>query len=213
MRMGRTTRAAGAAVALVSMLIVTSCGSSDDGQSSDTATSPSTEAPDYAATLQEQIPELMQQNAIPGAAVLIRSRDDGDWTATFGTKEIGTEKPITLDDYWRIASNTKTMTATIVLQLVQEGELALDDPLDKFVPGFPNGDVISIGQLLEMRSGLYSYTSDVAFNATLDDDPRRVYTPDELLAIARPQPSQFAPGTEFNYSNTNYVLLGVIIEN
>ena len=68
--------------------------------------------------------------------------------------------------------------------------------------------MISIGQLLEMRSGLYSYTSDETFNTSLDDDPRREYTPDELLAIAKPQPAQFAPGTEFNDSNTNYVLLG-----
>ena len=104
------------------------------------------------------------------------------------------------------------MTATVVLQLVEEGKIKLEDPLSKYVEGFPNGDEISIGQLLEMRSGLYSYTFDPAFNATLDDDPRHVYTPEELLAIARPQPAQFAPGTEFDYSNTNYVLLGVIIE-
>ncbi len=153
----------------------------------------------------------MKQNAIPGASVLVRT-PEGDWSAQFGTREVGTEEPITAGDYWRIASNTKTMTATIILQLVQEGALALDDPLSKFVDGFPNGDEISIGQLLEMRSGLYSYTADEAFNATLDDDPLREYTPDELLAIAQPQPAQFAPGTQFNYSNTNYVLLGVIIE-
>jgi D-alanyl-D-alanine carboxypeptidase len=215
--MGRTTRSlgrsVGAAVALVSVLVVASCGSSDDGgsESSETTTPSSTEAPDYAAALEQVIPEVMEQNAIPGASVLIRT-PDGDFSAQFGTKKLGTEEPIRADDYWRIASNTKTMTATVALQLVQEGELALDDPLDKFVTGFPNGDVISVGQLLEMRSGLYSYTSDEAFNATLDDDPERIYTPDELLAIAKPQAPLFAPGAEFNYSNTNYVLLGLIIE-
>ncbi len=212
--MRRTKRSVGVALALTTIFVIASCGSSDDGDS--TSKSPSTtsksKAPAYAATLEQQIPELMKENAIPGAAVLIRSGDQGDWTATFGTRAIGTDEPISLDDYWRIASNTKTMTATVVLQLVQEGKIELEDPLSKYVEGFPNGDQISIGQLLEMRSGLYSYTFDPAFNATLDDDPRHVYTPDELLAIARPQPAQFAPGTEFDYSNTNYVLLGVIIE-
>jgi D-alanyl-D-alanine carboxypeptidase len=215
----RSNRSVGAALALVTTLVFAACGSSDDGDSASSSTAKSTSTsgssskePAYAATLQEQIPQLMEENAIPGAAVLIRSGEQGDWTSTFGTGTIGEDRPITLDDYWRIASNTKTMTAAVALQLVQEGKLALDDPLDKFVPGFPNGDVISVGQLLEMRSGLYSYTFDPTFNATLDDDPRRVYTPDELLAIARPQPAQFAPGTEFEYSNTNYVLLGLIIE-
>lgn len=210
--MGRTTRSVGTAVALVAMLVFASCSSSDDGDSTSKSTTPSTKEPAYAATLQEQIPALMKENAIPGAAVLIRSGDQGDWKATFGTRAIGTDEPITLDEHWRIASNTKTMTATVMLQLVQEGKIKLEDPLSKYVQGFPNGDQISIGQLLEMRSGLYSYTSDPAFNATLDDDPRRVYTPDELLAIARPQPPLFPPGEMFNYSNTNYVLLGVIIE-
>lgn len=210
--MGRTRRSVGAAVALVSILVFASCSSSDDGDSTSKSTKPTTKLPEYAATLQEQIPALVKENAIPGAAVLVRSGDQGDWTATFGTRAIGKDEPISLDDYWRIASNTKTMTATVMLQLVQEGKIKLEDPLSKYVPGFPNGDQIRIGQLLEMRSGLYSFTSDAAFNATLDDDPRHVYTPDELLAIARPQPPLFPPGEMFNYSNTNYVLLGVIIE-
>src|SRR4029078_13448715 len=127
-----------------------SCSSSDDGDSSSKATPPSSKVPAYAATLQQQIPGLMQENAIPGAAVLIRSGDQGDWSATFGTRAIGTDEAISLDDYWRIASNTKTMTGNVVLQLVREGKLALADPLSKYVQGFPNGDEISIGQLLEM---------------------------------------------------------------
>jgi D-alanyl-D-alanine carboxypeptidase len=238
--MGRTAGSIGVALAVTSALAIAACSSSDVGESSEpsrssqtsaptstaapstttalsttgavstTTTPSSTEAPDY-ASLQQELPALMSQNAIPGASVLVRT-PEGEWTAQFGTRELGTDEPITAGDYWRIASNTKTMTATIVLQLVQEQKLALDDPLSKFVDGFPNADEISIGQLLEMRSGLYSYTSDEAFNATLDDDPLRVYTPDELLAIAKPQPAQFAPGTQFNYSNTNYVLLGIIIE-
>jgi D-alanyl-D-alanine carboxypeptidase len=199
-------------VATVGALAMSACGSSDDS-SSPPATSVTTGRPaTYAATLQAQIPQVMKENAIPGVIVLVRSRDQGDWSVTFGTAEIGTTKPMSMDDSFRIGSNTKTMTSTVILQLVQEGKLSLDDPLDKYVPGFPNGDRITVAQLAEMRSGLYSYSSDLGFNETLDKEPQKAWTPDELLAIARPQPPLFAPGAQFDYSNTNTVLLGIIIE-
>ena len=139
--MGRTKRSVGVALALVAMLVIASCGSSDDGDSASTSTSTSTKPdskkPAYAATLQQQIPELMKQNAIPGAAILIRVGRQGDWTAQFGTRAIGTDEPISLDDYWRIASNTKTMTATVVLQLVQEGKLGARRPALEVRRGLP----------------------------------------------------------------------------
>jgi D-alanyl-D-alanine carboxypeptidase len=166
----------------------------------------------YAKALKAQIPKIMKANAIPGALVLIRSRDHGDWSATFGTREIGKKDPVSIDDYFRIASNTKSMTGTVILQLVQEGKLDLGAPLSKFVPGFANGDKITIAQLCEMRSGLYSFTSDPGFNEALDKEPQKVWTPEALLAIARPRPALFSPGERFDYSNTNFVLLGVIIE-
>ena len=139
--------------------------------------------PDYALTLQSEIPRLMQANVIPGAVVLIRSPRRGDWSAAFGTRALGTSEPMTRVDHFRVGSNTKTMTATVILQLVQEGKLRLDDPVAKYVAGVPNGERITIANLLEMRSGLYSYTLDPTFNATLDRDPGKVWTPQELLAI------------------------------
>ena len=71
--------------------------------------------------------------------------------------------PVSTTDHARFGSITKSMTATIILQLVQEGLLTLDDPVSKFVPGVPDGDNITVAQLLEMRSGLYSYTNDPTF--------------------------------------------------
>ncbi|MFN9870420.1 MAG: serine hydrolase domain-containing protein [Cyanobacteriota bacterium] len=168
--------------------------------------------PDYALTLQSEIPRLMQANVIPGAVVLIRSPRRGDWSAAFGTRALGTSEPMTRVDHFRVGSNTKTMTATVILQLVQEGKLRLDDPVAKYVAGVPNGERITIANLLEMRSGLYSYTLDPTFNATLDRDPGKVWTPQELLAIGFSRPPAFAPGARFDYSNTNYVLLGVLLE-
>ena len=155
--------------------------------------------------------EAIKDNAVPGLVMLVRS-PKGDWQTVLGTAEIGTDKPWTLGDHFRIGSNTKTMTATVILQLAQEGKLKLSDPVAKYVPGVPNGDKITIANLAEMRSGLYSYTADPAFNRTLDEQPKKAWTPAELLRIAFAHPVNAAPDTEFEYSNTNIVLLGVIIE-
>ncbi|MBB5873592.1 D-alanyl-D-alanine carboxypeptidase [Allocatelliglobosispora scoriae] len=104
------------------------------------------------------------------------------------------------------------MTGTVLLQLVQEGRIGLDDPVSKYRPDVPDGDGITIAELLNMRSGLYNYSEDERFNAKLDSDPRYVWKPDELLAIAYAQPPYFPPGSDFHYSNTNLVLAGLIIE-
>jgi D-alanyl-D-alanine carboxypeptidase len=104
------------------------------------------------------------------------------------------------------------MTSAVVLQLVQEGKVALTDPVTKYVPGVPNGANITVAELLMMRSGLYGYTNDPGFAATLDADPAKVWTPQETLAIGFAHPPEFAPGAGYDYSNTNYTLLGLIIE-
>lgn len=168
--------------------------------------------PQYAQELSSTIPDLMKANAIPGAVVLVKSPQDGDWSAAYGTRSIDSEEPMQLDDHFRIGSNTKTMTVTVILQLVQEGKLALDDPISKYVKGVPNGDGITIAQLAQMRSGLFSYTFDRKFNRTIDDDPQKVWTPRELLRFAFRHEPNSAPGKEFDYCNTNLVLLGMVVE-
>ena len=104
--------------------------------------------------LQAEIRQLMRANVIPGAVVLIRSPRRGDWSAAFGTRALGTRalgtsEPMTLADHFRVGSNTKTMTATVILQLVQEGKLRLDDPVAKHVAGVPNGERITIANQLD----------------------------------------------------------------
>src|SRR4051794_10004536 len=168
--------------------------------------------PAYAATLSTELPAAMKANAIPGIAVLIDSPTKGDWSDTFGTAEIGKQVPMKMSDLFRIGSNTKTMTSTVILQLVEEGKLKLNDPIGKFVPGVPNGKKIAIRELAEMRSGLYSYSFDPGFNKTLDTQPKKAWTPQELLKIAFSHKPNFAPNAQYEYSNTNIVLLGVVIE-
>lgn len=197
-------RGLGVVVAAVGLTVAVGCGDSTDSGGS--------KEPAYAVTLRPVIDKLMKDNVIPGAVVVVKSPRDGDWTATFGTGTIGKDVPMTADDHFRIGSNTKTMTVTVLMQLAQEGKLALDDPIDKYWPGVPNGDRITLAQLAEMRSGLFSYTFDEQFNADLDNDPQKVWTPQQMLDIAFAHPVNFAPGAEFEYSNTNTILLGLVIE-
>lgn len=148
---------------------------------------------------------------VPGAVVLLRT-PQGEVAIPYGTTELGTAKPPRLDTSFRIASNTKTMTAAVIVQLAQEGKLRLDDPVSAYVAGVPNGEQITITQLLEMRSGLYNYTDAPEISQSIDRDPTRAWTPEQLLAIAFAQPPRFAPGARFQYNNTNYVLLGLVAE-
>ena len=124
---------------------------------------------------------------IPGAVVLLRT-PQGEFAVTYGTTLLGAKSPPRADTYFRAASNTKTMTAAVILQLAQEGKLSLDDAVSKYVPGVPNGDHITIAELLEMRSGLYNYTDGPEISASMDHDPARVWSPAELLAIAFAHP-------------------------
>src|SRR5437764_6862336 len=106
------------------------------------------------AALQTMVDRTAKELLIPGAVVLLRT-PQGEFTVTYGTTLLGAVSPPRADTHFRIASNTKTMTAAVIVLLAQEGKLSLDDPVSKYVPGMPNGDKITITELLKMRSGLY----------------------------------------------------------
>ena len=161
--------------------------------------------------LQTMLDTTARKLLVPGAVVLLRT-PQGDFTATYGTTQLGTMSRPTADTYFRIASNTKTMTAAAVVQLAQEGKLKFSDPVSDYVAGVPNGDHITIAELLEMRSGLYNFLNDPTLSASADHDMARVWTPAELLAIAFAHPPNSSPDADYEYSNTNYVLLGLIVE-
>jgi CubicO group peptidase (beta-lactamase class C family) len=163
------------------------------------------------AALQTIVDTTAKELLIPGSVVLLRT-PQGEFTVTYGTTLLGATIPPRADTHFRIASNTKTMTAAVIMQLAQESKLGLDDPVSKYIPGVPNGDNITIAELLEMRSGLYNYTNAPEALAILDRDPTKVWSPTELLGIAFARPPNFPPGTAYEYNNTNYVLLGLIAE-
>ncbi len=107
----------------------------------------------------------------------------------------GAQTPPEANTHFRIASNTKTMTAAVIVLLAQDGKLKLGDPVSAYIPNVPNGTNITIEDLLKMRSGLYNYTDDPELSAALDADPAKAFTPQDLLAIAFRHPPQFAPDT------------------
>lgn len=148
---------------------------------------------------------------VPGALVKLQT-PQGTFTAEVGTTELGTTTTPRPDTHFRIASNTKTMTAALILLLAQDGKLTLDNPISDYVLDVPNGNAITLADLLTMRSGLYCYTFDPTLSAQLDADPAKAWSPAQLLAIAFAHPPNAPPGTAYDYCNTNYALLGLVAE-
>jgi D-alanyl-D-alanine carboxypeptidase len=163
------------------------------------------------AALTSMVEATATELMIPGAVVEVRT-PQGEFTAAVGTTQRGAQVAPTGGTHVRIASITKTMTSAVTLLLAQEGKLQLTDPVSRYVPGVPNGENITVAQLLTMRSGLYGYTNDPGFADTLDADPAKVWTPQEVLDIAFRYPPLFPPGADYDYSNTNYALLGLVVE-
>ncbi len=173
---------------------------------------PSSFPPETQAALQQIVEQQLTEAGTPGAAVGVWIPGRGTWVHAQGTGDLATGAPIRVADQFRIGSITKTFAATVLLQLVDEGRLQLDDRLEQYVPGVPNGDRITIRQVLGMTAGIFSYTADATFEAEYDADPLMPFSLQDLLAIVRRNPPDFPPGESVQYSDTNYYLLGLIIE-
>ena len=192
-------------VACVAVLIA-SCSSTTEPTSSN----PALKTIDPIA-FQAVVEASAKQLKVPGAMVVLRT-PQGNFNAAVGTTELGAQTPPAAFTHFRIASNTKTMTAALIVRLAQDRKLKFTDPVTAYVPGVPNGENITIAELLKMRSGLYAYTADPAIAAAMDADPAKSWAPQEVLDIAIRHPPQFAPDTSYEYSNTNYALLGLVAE-
>jgi len=177
--------------------------------------------PPLAAAVQTAITDAIQKELkayggntpVPGAVVGIWDPKLGSMFRGFGVSDLTAGKTMSVDDKFRIGSNTKTFVVTVILQLADEGKLNIDDTLDKFkLPvKVPNGAHITLRELAEMRSGLLNFYALPAFQAY--DKPATV--PFDVVAWLQKgldQPILFPPGAKFNYSNTNYILLGMVIE-
>lgn len=145
----------------------------------------------------------------PGAAVLVARGDEILFQAAQGMADLEAGTALDIDDTFRIGSVTKQFSAAAVLKLVEAGKVSLDDPLTKFLPGFPNGAGITVRQLLNHTSGIKSYTDIPGY---MVDGIRADLTTPELVAVFKDLPADFAPGADWAYNNSGYVLVGAVIE-
>ena len=163
------------------------------------------------STLRPLIVQSLHQNAVPGAVVLVQT-PTARYLEAFGTRVAGKRVPMRVGDEFRAGSNTKTMTGTAILQLVQRGRLRLGDPVSKYLSGVPNGRHITIADLMEMRSGIDTYSNLLWVNRKLDRHPTTVWDPARLVRVGLALPPVGPPVSTFFYSNTNTLMLGLIVQ-
>ena len=203
----RTTVVAATAVALTAALAAPALAAERPGD-------------DHGAT--RQAVRAAVKDGVPGVTLTAQDGRRG-WSTTAGVGNLRTGAPRSADDRFRVGSITKTFVATVLLQLEAEGRLSLDDKVEKWLPGVVHGNGhdgarITLRQLLNHTSGIFNYTADETFGRTYflkDGFFQHRYdskSPAQLVAIAMAHRPDFAPGASWKYSNTNYVLAGMVIE-
>lgn len=186
-----------AMVIAASTLTMISCGDSNQGS--------------LRESIEWAVEKTMSENGIPGAIVGVWSPDHGDMIIVMGKADIETGRYMDSVDRVRIASITKTFTVTVILQLVDEGKLGLDDKLNTWFPEIPGSNEITVRELCNMTSGLFNYSDDQTFQKVYSEDPDKVWSSEELVNLAVAHAPYFPPGTGWHYSNTNTIILGMII--
>jgi D-alanyl-D-alanine carboxypeptidase len=167
-------------------------------------------------TQDEQLRQLLdrwrQRADVPAMTLAVDSPGHDPFVTASGTKERDGDTPATADAQFRVASTTKLFVATVVLQLVEEGRLRLDAPVSTYVPGFRHAHGVTIRQLLNHTSGIPDYTRTEHFHEGLLEHRDREWSTEELLALVAGIRRDFAPGSDYLYSNTGYLLLGRVID-
>ncbi len=182
---------------------------------------PGIAAPSLSPSIQAAIVNAVEKErkiyggVTPVPAVLVGVWDhDRSYVRAFGYANLARRTALSPDDHFRIGSNTKTFVISVLLQLVDEGKLRLDDPLSRFNLGvaIPNAKNITVREVCQMRSGLFEAYDTPEINRIDPLPPTMTFNPRTLVAWAAKQKPYFAPGTSYRYTNTNYLILGLIIE-
>lgn len=159
-----------------------------------------------------QMARTLVKGGAPGAIVYVRT-PTATRAGVAGYADRDAHLSMRAADRYRIASVTKAFVSVLVLQLEADGKLDIDDPVEKYLPHVvPNGSAITLRELMNHTSGLFNFTDDSAFVNDPVTSFSRAWTPSELLAVAFLHPPNFAPGTNWSYSNTNYIVLGMVVE-
>jgi D-alanyl-D-alanine carboxypeptidase len=163
------------------------------------------------AQIQATLDHWRSSTAIPSATLsILLPQQTHPITFTSGTAyKNSAEKD---DALFQAGSITKSFTSTVILQLEAQKKLNINDPITKYLPQYPRWHNITIRELLNHTSGIFNYTETAAFNNIRKNKPQAVFTPGEIVQLASQHPDYFAPGQGWKYSNTNYVLAGMIIQ-
>jgi D-alanyl-D-alanine carboxypeptidase len=207
-------RALAVAASMVAVLALGGCAAPTVAGSTPSAEASPAEG-ELPAALQSELEavldETMAEYDVPGAVAGVWIPGEGSWTSAAGLADIENGTPATTDMTWPLRSVTKSYTVTLLLQLVDDGEIALDDTLDQYVEGVTNGDRITLRELAGMSSGNIDYTND-DFLEVFNADPARLFTLADLNSFVLDQPAQFEPGEKHVYTNANTNLLGAVVE-
>ncbi|MFP2929399.1 serine hydrolase domain-containing protein [Pyxidicoccus sp. 3LG] len=164
-----------------------------------------------APRLQGALEKAATAEDLPGVTVSLRL-PDCTWQGAAGLSKVEPATEMKVGDRLRVGSITKSFVSVVTLQLQAEGKLSLDEPLATWQPDFPRADRITVRQLLNHTSGAFNYTRSEEFLARAEANPGKTWTAGELIELGAAQSPSFEPGTDWEYSNTNYILLGHILE-
>ena len=162
------------------------------------------------AALSATLLRLRATYGIPGISAAVTFPDGTTWIAKAGFADVATHRVVTPTTAFAAGSISKTFTSALILRLAEDGKLSLDTPVRTYLPRLVIDPAITVRQLLDHTSGLDDFFSHATIDTALLAHPRRVWTAaDSLAYVARPY---FKPGTGWHYSNTNYLVLGMIAE-
>ncbi|WP_067526149.1 serine hydrolase domain-containing protein [Nocardia uniformis] len=210
-------RIAPAFTVALALLAVAACSSLDSGAGPKAVGPPTTVSPTRVEQVRADIDALVGIGITGVIATLTENGQTVTLTSGVADRATGATIPMSPPQQVRVGSIAKTFIAAIILQLVEEDRVRLDDPVDTYLPGLLVGDgvdgkAITVRQLLQHRSGLPEFSDDPSvdeYRAGLDG---RTSTPAEEVELALRKPAQFAPGTQYRYTNTNYIVAGMLVE-
>ena len=166
--------------------------------------------PAMAGRLDRALARAQKALLLPGVEATVIFADGSTWTGASGMADVAAGRPVVPSTPFAAASVTKTFTSALILRYVDQGLLKLDDPLARWLPEWPNARRITIRMLLNHTSGIPDYFRNPKFDLVLNKDKKRSWTPAEVLEAYVPKGAVFPPGKGWAYSNTNYLLLGVV---
>lgn len=175
----------------------------------------STPDPKYVDDIQTTLDQWRSEHELTGISLAVHTPEQELMNVTSGFSDINSATEMTPDGVMYGGSIAKTFTAAAILRLAEEGKLSLEDPLSKWYPGFPNADDITIKQMLNMTSGIFDYfraSPDNPVIGVIMQDVSHEWTPEEIVELVSTLEPTSAPGAAYDYSNTGYVFLGLIIE-